>query len=140
MGISERNRRYRERYPERHREQGRRANAKRRRINSKGETERVRAWRIANKERDRENGREAARRRRTRLQGGRVEPNVIEYVRILEQDPCSYCGQPSEVIDHIDPLAQGGDHTSDNITASCNRCNGRKLAKPLLLFLCEIVL
>lgn len=60
---------------------------------------------------------------------------VKEYALILLGDPCSYCGAPTEAIDHIEPLATGGAHSPDNVTAACRRCNARKRTVPLLAFL-----
>lgn len=37
--------------------------------------------------------------------------------------------------DHVIPYALGGDNIIENVRPSCEACNGRKLAKPLLLFL-----
>ena len=60
---------------------------------------------------------------------------ATEYRSILAGDPCCYCGQPSEQVDHIDPLANGGPEAWDNLTAACASCNGRKSARDLLTFL-----
>lgn len=57
------------------------------------------------------------------------------YVDLLTGDPCCYCGAPSEHIDHIDPLARGGETTTENLTAACLKCNVGKSAQPLLMFL-----
>lgn len=58
-----------------------------------------------------------------------------EYALILRGDPCCYCGAPMKEIDHIHPLALGGDGSWANLTAACLSCNRRKNAKPLLMFL-----
>ncbi len=41
---------------------------------------------------------------------------------------CSYCGEPYAELtaDHIIPLPKGGNHTLENITVACRRCNNRK--------------
>lgn len=66
--------------------------------------------------------------------GGR-EPGSIEYVAIIEHDPCAYCGHPSEHIDHITPIAGGGNSSWTNLTASCAACNHSKNATPMLAWM-----
>ena len=39
---------------------------------------------------------------------------------------CQYCGRPAENIDHVIPKSQGGEHTWENVVASCRRCNTKK--------------
>ncbi len=58
-----------------------------------------------------------------------------DYVVILKQDPCSYCGRPMEHIDHIEPLDLGGSNTPDNLTAACRGCNISKGIKTMLEFM-----
>jgi 5-methylcytosine-specific restriction endonuclease McrA len=92
--------------------------------------ERRRAWRTANRDRRLVLGREDARKRYL----GR-DSDAYEYSLTLRRDPCSYCGQPSSVVDHIDPLSQGGANEWDNLTAACLSCNSSKRDKPLLVWL-----
>ncbi len=42
---------------------------------------------------------------------------------------CQYCGRSAENVDHIVPRSRGGDHTWENVVASCRRCNSRKEAR-----------
>ena len=58
-----------------------------------------------------------------------------EYRDLIARDPCSYCGRPTEHIDHIVPLARGGAESWDNLTPACASCNGRKHTRSLLDFL-----
>ncbi|MFJ8727783.1 HNH endonuclease [Streptomyces sp. NPDC093269] len=58
-----------------------------------------------------------------------------EYRAIIANDPCVYCGNPTEQIDHIKPIAGGGSDRWDNYAASCQPCNLSKYTTPLLLFL-----
>lgn len=59
-----------------------------------------------------------------------------DYCReVLARDPCSYCGGPVEVIDHIHPSARGGANDTTNLTGACRACNASKSAKSLLTFL-----
>lgn len=43
---------------------------------------------------------------------------------------CAYCGTPARetklVIDHVIPLAKGGEDHPRNMTAACQPCNGGK--------------
>jgi 5-methylcytosine-specific restriction endonuclease McrA len=39
---------------------------------------------------------------------------------------CQYCGRPAENLDHVMPRSRGGEHSWDNIVASCRPCNARK--------------
>jgi Restriction endonuclease len=39
---------------------------------------------------------------------------------------CAYCGAPATSIDHVVPRSRGGQHTWDNVVASCGRCNHTK--------------
>ncbi len=39
---------------------------------------------------------------------------------------CQYCGAPAENLDHVVPRSRGGEHTWENVVASCRRCNSKK--------------
>jgi len=39
---------------------------------------------------------------------------------------CQYCGSAAENLDHVVPRSRGGEHTWENVVASCRRCNTRK--------------
>lgn len=71
---------------------------------------------------------------RARLRAVTYE-NTAEYRSILEHDPCSYCGGPTDTIDHIEALIVGGTETEDNLTAACRSCNSRKRERSLLLWM-----
>ena len=53
---------------------------------------------------------------------------------VLRADPCSYCGRPSESVDHVVPKSQGGGRIH-NLAGSCRACNGIKATMSLLQFL-----
>jgi 5-methylcytosine-specific restriction endonuclease McrA len=55
--------------------------------------------------------------------------------RVLQRDPCSYCGARGGTVDHIIARLDGGTDTEDNYTGSCDSCNQRKCTLPLLAFL-----
>lgn len=44
---------------------------------------------------------------------------------------CYLCKSPAEGMDHVIPLKHNGSHWPANLRPCCNRCNGRKGAKPL---------
>lgn len=58
-----------------------------------------------------------------------------EWLRVISNDPCSYCGQPSSAIDHIDPVSRGGENHWTNFVAACKSCNSSKHNKRLLTWL-----
>lgn len=66
-------------------------------------------------------------RRRARM-SDRRKVTKKEIIRLLEQ-PCLYCGAPSEHIDHIVPLSRGGRHSIGNLTGACASCNLSKGSK-----------
>jgi 5-methylcytosine-specific restriction endonuclease McrA len=39
---------------------------------------------------------------------------------------CQYCGRRAENLDHVVPRSRGGEHTWENVVASCTRCNSAK--------------
>jgi 5-methylcytosine-specific restriction endonuclease McrA len=39
---------------------------------------------------------------------------------------CQYCSRPAENIDHVVPRSRGGEHSWENVVASCRPCNARK--------------
>jgi 5-methylcytosine-specific restriction endonuclease McrA len=99
--------------------------------------ERVRRWQADHPDRVREITRAALRRRRARLSGAPVgDPIVADaYASILRGDRCSYCGGPSEHLDHIVAVSRGGGHVWDDLTSACSRCNMSKHDSGLLAFL-----
>jgi 5-methylcytosine-specific restriction endonuclease McrA len=49
---------------------------------------------------------------------------------------CAYCNERRPLtMDHIEPLALGGEHDIDNITAACGPCNYSKCDTPLVVWL-----
>ena len=51
---------------------------------------------------------------------------------------CQYCGRQAENLDHVLPRSRGGEHTWENVVASCRTCNARK--EDRLLSECDMVL
>lgn len=70
-----------------------------------------------------------------------LKPNeeVIEYLKLVKNDPCCYCGQRKDrmTMDHIVPIVAGGKHEVGNLIRACRNCNSRKHAKPLFVFLAK---
>lgn len=68
-----------------------------------------------------------------------AKPKVVRalgaYRAVLMADPCAYCGASAECLDHITPMASGGGHDWQNITATCTSCNNAKGGRSLLAFL-----
>lgn len=91
-----------------------------------------RAWHLSNLElsRSRKVAVMAARR-----SAAPMDEEAKQYVRIIRQDPCSYCGGPGGVVDHIVPLSRGGTNDWENLTSACASCNARKHVKSLLTFI-----
>lgn len=70
----------------------------------------------------------------------KAAPMPMEIARARsEAVVCPYCTRPlspdTAQIDHIEPLAGGGDNAPDNLTACCGDCNRSKGSKRLLLWL-----
>lgn len=71
------------------------------------------------------------------------ERHYDAWLRLLRADPCAYCGERvggARTIDHVEPRSRsprgiGSAHGWINVVAACQRCNGAKADRPLLLFL-----
>lgn len=58
-----------------------------------------------------------------------------EYANIVINDICSYCDRPAQSIDHIIPVVNGGNGSSNNLTGACLSCNSSKHSRSLLNYL-----
>jgi 5-methylcytosine-specific restriction endonuclease McrA len=59
-------------------------------------------------------------------------------LQVLARDghTCHYCGQDATTVDHVIPIAKGGDPIShDNMVAACRSCNSSKGSRSEGLFL-----
>jgi hypothetical protein len=59
-------------------------------------------------------------------------------LQVLVRDgyACYYCGQDATTVDHVIPIAKGGDPINmDNMVAACRRCNSSKGSRSEGLFL-----
>lgn len=110
------------------------------RANKEQHRERRDRWAQANPERYRQIMLGVAHRRRARLHGSRAER--FTHAEILDRDGwiCQLCGEPIDPlvrgrqslaasIDHIVPVALGGDHTRANVQAAHIGCNSAKGAR-----------
>ncbi len=64
-------------------------------------------------------------------------------LKVYEKDDykCKYCDKQltrfTATLDHIKPVAEGGDNGLENLVTACLDCNSRKNSKPLGDFLAE---
>jgi 5-methylcytosine-specific restriction endonuclease McrA len=98
----------------------------------------AKAWREANperykaqmdswRERNLDKHNENARKRRARVRNAKTGLITDREIKRLLSAPCAYCGAIREItIDHVVPLARGGDHTIGNFLPACKSCNSRK--------------
>ena len=57
------------------------------------------------------------------------------YKEVLRKDPCAYCGEPSDTVDHIQAVTKDGKNGWPNLSGACAVCNNQKANFPLLKFL-----
>lgn len=127
---NQKNRAWAKRNPRRHLENSRRW----RQNNRDRSNEYVRNWRSQNILQVRRSDRLAAHQRRSLTKT--VSKETLDYMKVIEGDPCAYCGDSlGGSIDHIYALAKGGSHDWPNLTGSCPTCNKSKGDKSLLDFL-----
>ena len=63
-------------------------------------------------------------------------PREWSWSGVLRKDPCAYCGEAGETVDHIVPKGRGGKTSpSQNGTGSCFHCNNLKAHESMLSFL-----
>jgi hypothetical protein len=64
-------------------------------------------------------------------------------IKVYERDEyrCRYCGKQltrfTATLDHVKPIAEGGDNSYDNLATACLDCNSRKNRRPVGEFLPE---
>lgn len=77
----------------------------------------------------------ASARRNKRRTGEAISSCTKDYVSIIRHDPCTYCGNMMEEIDHIVPVKHGGGAQWDNLAPACRNCNRSKGTKSLVEFM-----
>lgn len=58
--------------------------------------------------------------------------DTSDWLAIISGDPCGYCGDPMEHIDHIHPRSQGGPDHWANFAPACQWCNQGKRVSSVL--------
>jgi len=81
-----------------------------------------------------------AQNRRTReMQGeGRISKDIVERLFVLQRGLCACCKKKlgsNFHLDHIVPLARGGEHSDSNVQLLTQRCNNQKHARDPIEFM-----
>lgn len=58
------------------------------------------------------------------------------FKQALLNDPCVYCGESSETMEHVVPQSAGG-KAANNLVGACLTCNNERGSKPFLLWMME---
>lgn len=53
---------------------------------------------------------------------------LVRQVRRRDRNTCYQCGGPGHLVDHIDPIAEGGDWSLENMACICEGCHAEKTA------------
>jgi 5-methylcytosine-specific restriction endonuclease McrA len=67
--------------------------------------------------------------------GSDYSASDIAALKALYAGLCAYCCGPSEVIDHVHPIARGGPNRLANLVPACRFCNQSKSDTPLLVWM-----
>lgn len=103
-----------------------------RRANPERHNAAAQAWKKRNPEKVNAASRVYCAVRRGRLSN---DPETRDYAKLIVNDPCVYCGEQAESVDHIEPLSRGGGDTWENLAPACISCNSQKHTMGLLEFL-----
>jgi 5-methylcytosine-specific restriction endonuclease McrA len=74
---------------------------------------------------------------RLKQAGGSFSREDIDRLKAEQRGRCVYCGKSLKRryhIDHIEPLARGGDNSRYNLQLTCPSCNLKKGAKSPIIF------
>lgn len=72
--------------------------------------------------------------------GGAPSFSIEEEVwRVYPDRLCSYCGESATELDHVVPLADGGQHVFGNLVPACRSCNASKGDTKLIVWLAQRV-
>ena len=61
---------------------------------------------------------------------------VTTWKKDVRDEPCVYCGNPSDSWEHVIPRSLGGRGDFNRVRA-CHRCNGARSSKPFLIWMLE---
>jgi 5-methylcytosine-specific restriction endonuclease McrA len=57
------------------------------------------------------------------------------YILARDGHTCQYCSAPATTVDHVEPVAKGGEILNpENLVAACVSCNSKKQDKPGAFF------
>lgn len=101
------------------------------------ENQTAKKWMEANPERARDHRRAARANRRAREQGGSYTASDVADILRLQRRRCAWCADrltPGYHVDHVVPLARGGENVRRNLQALCPPCNRRKSARDPIAF------
>lgn len=104
--------------------------AKYNKINRKSRSEYMKKWARANREKLRSHDNNMKKKRRGAK--GKISQSDIEKIKSAQANKCANCLKSikkSYHIDHIQPIARGGENKSENIQILCPSCNLRKKDK-----------
>jgi 5-methylcytosine-specific restriction endonuclease McrA len=114
-------------------------NRKRREKNPEAERARCRAWFELNP--DKRAAYEQNRRAKKQENGGKITPNLKNYLFIAQKGHCMCCRKKCQMsdlhMDHVMPLSKGGAHIDENIQLLCQPCNQSKYSKHPIDFMQE---
>ena len=76
--------------------------------------------------------------------GAKPIDEIVDYynvrenrLKVYDRDDyhCRYCGKQltrfTSTLDHVHPVAEGGDNSIDNLVTACLECNSQKNSRPL---------
>lgn len=125
---------------EEYKRKAREAYKKRYQENPEREKLRIKKWKHANPQRIDNHNKKRIDRVRSKSDGT-VSIDVVESV-LNSAKQCIYCSlkltPETATVDHIEPLALGGLHSSFNLVACCRSCNSKKRSKPFHVWLSEL--
>lgn len=121
---------YRKRHPEKYKAVQKKSKAQYYAKNAEVLKVKIKAWGAANPEKVRLAKKLNKGKRRAKVKGNHVPSWVVRRLFDLFERQCAYCrNSPAVHLDHIMPLAKGGEHKIENLAPACARCNQSKNAR-----------